>query len=58
MKFNSEKLVKNYCVSNFTILRFVNIWKDHLSNSFFGDLINEKLNTLYINPIEKDDINI
>ena len=55
MKFNSEKLVKKYCKSNFTILRFVNIWKDNLSNSFFGDLINAKLNNLYMHPIENDD---
>ncbi len=56
MKFNSEKLVKKNCESNFTILRLVNIWEDHVSNSFFGDLINAKLNNLYMNPIENDNL--
>ena len=55
MKFNSENFVKSHCKSNFAILRIVNIWNNSQANSFFGDLINAKINNLIIHPKKNDE---
>ena len=56
MKFNNEQLIKDYCKSNFALLRLVNVWQSEASNSFFGDIFYAKSNNLFIKSRPKDEL--
>ena len=56
MKLDTEEKIKKLCLSNYGILRLVNIWSTISKDSFLGDLLFAKKNELFIEPRLNDNL--